>query len=421
MNELSSIVRQLWRRSTGALPQVAALGTAQAFAAFCGFGATVLWARTMPQADFGEYRLALSIVSIAGAFSLMGLGQVAIMSAAQAKDGNFAAIVRTKAIGNLVGSLFMFAAAIYYWRDGSIGLASALAAAAIVFPASNLSDVWNNWFNGKGWFGMLAKGRIAQGILPLLAIAIAIALAGDMNAVFLVLLVSMGGAALVNLLMLHFARRQLSNDERDTSLNAFGRHNTLALGFTALVPMDVLVLDHWHSTAEVAVYSMAVTIPLMLKGPLSIFGQFLAPRVYRAASMQDAWDGLRPTLLLLTLAFAAIGILGFAFLGEVMLLLFSDRYAAAVEPARWLWVVTCLVGSSTLLGIPLLATKKPFFVYGANVGYPLLLVSLFVALGSLGVIGLVIARIVAMIALAMFYCVGFLVVLSQERRLSADG
>jgi hypothetical protein len=220
--------------------------------------------------------------------------------------------------------------------------------------------------------------------------------------------------------MLHFAGRQLSNDERDTSLNAFGRHNTLALGFTALVPIDILILDHWHSTTEVAVYSLAVSLPLMLKGAFSVFSQLLAPRVYRASSIHAAWDSLRLPLLLLTSAFTAIGILGFTFLGEVMLLLFSDRYSASVEPARWLWLVTCLAGTSTLLGIPLLATRKPVFVYSVNVGYPLLLVSLFAALGFLGVNGFVIARIIAILGLAAFYCAGFMFVLAREKRLLND-
>ncbi len=414
------LTRMLRGRAETPLAKVAILGASQVVATACGFASTVVWARLMPQSDFGEYRLALAVVSIAGALSLMGLGQVAIMSAAQSRDGNFLAIVRTKAIGNLAGCLFIVAAAFYYWIEGSAILAGALFISACLFPAFNLSDIWNNWFNGKSWFGMLANGRIAQAILPLAGLAVAIGVGVEGSAVWLVLLVSMGGTGLLNLLMLHIARQRLSNLDRDDTLKAFGYHNTLALGFTALVPLDVIVLDHWHSATDVAVYTLAVTLPVMLKSVFSVFAQFLSPRVYQATSIQASWDRLRAPLLLLTAAFAALGILGFSFMDDALLILFSERYSAAIEPGRWLWLATCLAGSSTLLGIPLLATRKTFFVYGANIGYPLVLVSLFVALGPFGIIGMVIARITAIFALACFYCIGFYSILSREKRLSRN-
>lgn len=401
-----------------ALPQIAALGGSQAFSTLCGFTATVLWARMMPQVDFGQYRLALGIVSVAGAFSLMGLAQVAVMSAAKAKDGNLAAIVRTKSIGNLIGSLIILAAAVYYFLNGSIGFATALIAAAVLFPISNLSDIWINWFIGKSWFRSLASGRIVQGMLPVLAVGLALAV--GTHPVLLVLLVTMGGAGLISVFMLQFAFRRLSTEYRDKSLNALGRHHTLALGFTAVVPLDVLVLDYWYSASEVAVYAIAVSLPLTLKIAFSVFSQFLAPKIYSASRIQDAWNSLRLPLLALALVFSAIGILGFFYLGDVMPLLFSDRYAASIEPARWLWLATCVMGTSRLLEPVLLGTKKPFFVYAANVGYPLLYLIFFIALGSFGVIGFVIARIVAMLSLATFFCASFAVLLKKEKRRSEN-
>jgi len=391
---------------------VGMLGAAQVVTSLLGIATTVMWARFMPVELFGEFRVVLSIATFVAAFCLLGTGQAATMSAAQGKDGNFWPLLRAKLWANLLGAGGLLGAASYYaWHpDGSAALSLGLLVAALCFPLYNASELWMAWINGAGRLGGLALGRIVNSALGLLAVVLAAVLRLDL--LWQVLALVLVAQAVQNMAMLWSVWRRRRNSDEDQSIRAYGQHATIAMAFGSLLSLDMVLLNHVHDARAVAIYVLALQLPEQLKALYGVFGQALAPRIQAAATPAAAWLAMRRSFWAIAGGMALLGVIGYFLLPPVMLLLFSERYAEAASHARWLWLTLAFTGATSYLGSALLLTKKPIFVYMPYVGFALVTLALYALLVPLGVQGMILARIGAIAALAVFYVVGFMLYVS---------
>lgn len=384
------------------------LAAAQVVGLLCALGTTVLWTRFLPIELFGEFRTLLGIVGFVSAFCLMGTGQAALMSASRNADGNFLPLLRSKIIANSLASLALCGAALYhFWTaSGSASMGMGLLAAAALFPIYNTSDIWMPWINGKSRFVELALSRSLTSALGIAAIAV-VAFT-SVTHLWIVALVYFGLAAAQSVWGLVRTSRQRTNNTQDKSIPVFGLHSSIAMAFSGLLSLDVVILNHLYSAQDVAIYAVALQFPELLKRLFSVLDSTIAPKIYAASDFKAMWSEIRDSLLIITLGCIAVGVVGFLLLPPLTVFLFSERYAAAAEFGRWLWLAVACCGSTTLLAPALLATQKPFFVYAPYIGYPVFQAALFAALVSDGVGGLTIARIIGVVALALFYVAGFI-------------
>ena len=188
----------------------------------------------MPAETFGQFKVVLGVIGFAGTFCLLGIGQVALMSASSKADGNLARLIRAKLLANIGGALLILGAAAYYFwgRADSNALVRGLLAAAIIFPFYNSSDLWMSWFNGKGRFGSLAAGRLITSALALCAVLLMVFI--HIEEVWLAVILFLVLLSAQNVLMLSRALRLRDNAEHNEDLMRFGRHATLALMFNSL-------------------------------------------------------------------------------------------------------------------------------------------------------------------------------------------
>lgn len=388
----------------------------QAFGSVCALATTVVWARLMPAETFGEFKVLMGIIGFVSAFCLLGAGQASIMSAAKYADGNFLLILRSKIMTNLIASLALAACAAYYaWsQSSSLNVALALLAAAFLFPIYNTTDVWMAWINGKGRIRELALSRAIVAALG--AGAIFVAAIMGVGQLWIIVLVYLGALATQSAVRVMRVLARLSNDVVDPSIITFSHHSSFAMAFTSLLSLDVVILNHVYSPQDVAIYVVALQFPDLLKRMYSVLDAILAPRIYSARGFAAMWKDIRVYFLTITAGCIAVGAVGFYLLPPLTILLFSSRYAQAAEYGRWLWLAVACCGATTLLGSAVLATKKPFFVYAPNIGYPICLAALFLLLVGDGVAGLTWARVIAVVALAAFNVAGFIYCLRASQK-----
>jgi O-antigen/teichoic acid export membrane protein len=339
------------------------------------------------------------------------------MSASKNADGNLAGLVRAKFLANVGGAVLVLSAAGYFafGREGADVIVYGLVATAILFPVYNISDVWISWLNGKSRFAELATGRMVTAALSLISVGLLVVLGVAKLWVAAALYFFL--MSIQNILMLGRSFSLRTNNEQDEGAIAFGRHATVAMMFSSLMAIDVLVLEYFHSLTEVAIYAIALLFPEQIKALFAIFNQVFTPRMCRSASVTEFWMGFRIQFFLLTAGFVMIGVVGFLLIPVLTVLLFSERYVEAAKYGKWLWVTVAVLGSSTFLGIALTSMRKRIALYASAVGYPVLLTVLFVAMARRGVEGMVVARMTATAFLAVFYVVAFNVVMKQEGQL----
>ena len=370
----------------------------------------------MPQETFGQFKVVMAFLGVVSAFCLLGTSQAAVMSASKGADGNLALLLRGKFLANIGGAILILGGAAYYaWLRNSSGpVAIALMAAALFFPLYNTSDVWIAWLNGKSEFRVLANGRIVTALLTFVTV-LTLGLVGDTD-VWVIVVVLVAALSAQNAFLLSKALKYRSGAIEDKTLICLGRHATVAMLFSALLALDVVILDYYFNPGDVAIYAVALLFPDQIRAIFSIFIQTISPRMYRYESLIELWAGFRTEFLVLTLGFVFIAVLGF-FLFPVMIpWLFSEKYAVAAEYGKWLWLTIGLLGSTSFLGVALTARHSLITIYATGVGYPLCLGALYFYWIEEGIEGMVTARIVATCAMAALFVGAFAILLWRERR-----
>jgi len=395
------------------------LGVSHAMTLLLGLASTVVWTKWMPVETYGQFKVIQGVISFAAAFCLIGASQVALMSATSNADGNLARVLRRKLLANLGGSLLILSAAGYYFliRTDSGAIAAGLVSAAVLFSLYNLSDLWMAWFNGKGSFGQLAVGRLVASALALCTVLILVVF--QISYVWQAVVIFLGLVVVQNVLMLKWALRLRENSNCDIEILQYGRHASIALMFTNILGLDVVFLENFHLAEEVALYSVALVLPTLLKTFFGIIGQVVAPQIYAADSLTNLWASFKGRFIWLTLGFVLLGLVGFMLIPKLVTLLFSHQYSAAGDLSKWLWLVIASVGSFTYLGSALLATKNKYHIYIPNAGYTILLIMLSIVFIDYGAGGMIYARCISAILLATYYCVAFFVYISKRNQLSA--
>jgi hypothetical protein len=177
--------------------------------------------------------------------------------------------------------------------------------------------------------------------------------------------------------------------------------------FGGLIGLDVVILNHRFSAKEVAIYAVAQVFPDLMKSLFSVFNQLFSATINSGQSIPDFWQSFRYKFLFTTLLFSVVGLSGFWLIPMATEFLFTDIYARAGGASCWLLMVTAIFGSTTFLGSALIATKRLVFVYVTYVGYPLVVLILYLAFCNFGLEGMIGARILATVLLSIFYSSGF--------------
>jgi hypothetical protein len=186
-----------------------------------------------------------------------------------------------------------------------------------------------------------------------------------------------------------------------------------------LLALDVVMLDHYHKPSDVAIYVVALLFPDQIKAIFSIVTQTISPRMFRETNLPELWANFRREFLYLTLGFSLIGVIGFFLMPSVTTLLFSEKYTAAAEYGKWLWLTFGLVGSPVFLGIALTARHSLIPIYASSVIYPICLGALYFYWVEEGVKGMIAARVLAACGLAAIYVGAFAMHLRREQRCGA--
>ena len=400
----SNLLKFLQRKGVANL---GVLALAQAATMITGLLTNVIWARYMPQETYGGFKVVFNIVNIVGSFCLLGIGQAALMSAAQRVDGNLQGLIRSKLLANVGGSALILIASAYYafGKQSSPSIAQALVVAAILFPVYNISDIWMAWLNGRSSFAKLTRGRVLASAILMLVLASA-SFVGVIK-LWVVLLVYFVLSGIQNALMLIQIYSARENDRSDPNILSFGRHSSIAMMFGGLIGLDVVILNHRFSAKEVAIYAVAQVFPDLMKSLFSVFNQLFSATINSGQSIPDFWQSFRYKFLFTTLLFSVVGLSGFWLIPMATEFLFTDIYARAGGASCWLLMVTAIFGSTTFLGSALIATKRLVFVYVSYVGYPLVVLILYLAFCNFGLEGMIGARILATVLLSIFYSSGF--------------
>ncbi|MBT89140.1 MAG: hypothetical protein CMN79_01445 [Spirochaetales bacterium] len=364
-----------------------------------------LWTRFVSKEIYGQYQLILSFSGIAGIFCLVGLGESLSISAAKKNDGNLSVIILIKFGVSIAAAIGLGVVSHYYW-DKDPSLARGILWLSCLFPLLQLSTIRQVWFNAKGWFALLILSNFLFALAPVLALAIIVFLGHTQSTVFFVITVQGVNAVLaVAFILFLMARRE--NAKKDWKAIKYGFHASLAALLGWMILTDKMFIYKYLSASDVAVYSIALVFPDQIRVLFSLFNQILLPQIYAAGNVQEAWQYIKPKLIILSFFFISLGVIGFFAIPKVIPYLFSEKYASSVPYAKWLWLFQCIVAPTTYLANILRAQQKVKFTYLFSISHPLLLFISFFILIRFGLPGIVAAKIFSYIYAGVFFLISF--------------
>ena len=376
------------------LYQLIVTGGCSAATLAIGFIVNVIWARFFPPETFGSFRLLLNAVNIGTALSLVGVGTAVMMSAANKNYGNIKILFWQRLAANMLLSLVTLTGYQIFAQHQLFTEVpeAAIIITALLFPLYNLTDIWTNWLNGSLQFNRLAFGRITKALLGLFAISLFAMI--EQPALFQIALMFFGLMSLQNIIYLYSLIKQTKNLRTDKKTISFNKHLSLAGGFAALTSLDVILLGLYFPMRVVAIYAVCLIFPEAIKALNAVINQVAAPRTFLQMSPNVFWRKYKNIIFAFFFFWLAMGLIGFVYLPDFIELAFTRKYYEAGNYAKYLWLATCIVATSSMLSMYVIGQKKTSYVYLQQIGYPVILLIGYFLLVSNEVAGLIAARII---------------------------
>lgn len=255
------------------------LSLTQGIGIIFGIATSALFAHYLSETEYGIYRYILSLAVLFSVFSLTGLGQSILQTAAKKYYGFYQETVSINFIYNF-GVLFsaLIGAGYYFYKENFI-LASGCFLIALLQPVINSFQFTPTYLQGSGRF---RETTILQGIkTAFVSIASLLALYLTQHVVILVgvYLTSNALANLASHLWYRPKKTAVIPPELYTKYLSYAKHTSIRniLG-SVVYRLDSIVIFTYLGATELAIYTIANIIPEQIKGSIKNLATLLIPK-----------------------------------------------------------------------------------------------------------------------------------------------
>ncbi len=248
------------------------LTIAQGFNSLVIFCMALAYARFVDKESYGTYQFILSLMGIAGAVSLTGLGSAVTRAIAQQKKYSSVFLFWKAILWNSGTAVVALAMAAYYVFQENTVIGSSLLLVSIVGPFFNTFQTYEAPFVGRKLFGTVATLQILRGSIVALALLAAVLLSGNPLVMFATYL--LGHTVVTGAFYLYghrtFATKNNVDDE--TSEAATNEIITTSKNFSVMNvigkisgELDRILLFHFLGPVQVATYTFALAAPRQIQ------------------------------------------------------------------------------------------------------------------------------------------------------------
>ena len=256
------------------------LTIARAMFIVSAFILSIAFANLLPLEVFGTYQFVLSLVTIAGAFTLTGMNTVVMQGTARGFGGMLIWGFKRRLIWGLTVSVILLAGAVYYVLNDNHTLAGALIIASVFVPLLESFKLYRSYLVGKKDFKRNTLFSVYYQIIPLFVLLAALYLS---NSVIVILFTYFVSNTLV-VAFLFFTTKTLSAQEENRDIDDEGFRYSTHLSFLGVINkvagnIDKILIFHFLGAAPVAIYHFAAAPPRQLRSLNKILEALLAPKL----------------------------------------------------------------------------------------------------------------------------------------------
>lgn len=268
----------------------------QISSAVIALGLTIAFANLIPIETYGTYRYILATYALISIAALPGIDTAVLQSVSRGFDRSFMEGVRIKFRWSLLGTFGGLLYAGYLYAQGSPVMANLFIIMAIAVPFMESFALYTSFLNGKKQFRLWAVLDICTQVVSA-AVLLATLFYTD-NIVAIVLAYFVPNMALRLLATLYVRASAAKDSEQDPGLRSYSRSMTAFQIISRLISsIDQIVLYHFLGPAQVAIYSLAIAIPMRIQSVLRITGTLALPKYAKRDSRDIATSLPRKMIL----------------------------------------------------------------------------------------------------------------------------
>ncbi len=315
----------------------------QAVGLICGLGIAYGFGHWMAMAVFGEYNLALSIISLVAIVSLPGMNTAMLQSLGKGFDFSLEQGVKTRIKWSFWGIPILIALAIYYYFQGSDTFPTTLLIVAIFFPLLESFQSTRMFFLSRKRFDLQAAYTVLSSVLTAILIIGSILLTKNLLVILAGYLL---GQIIPAVLSYSKAKTLVVNNKQDKGLTSYAKFLTaLQILPTAAAHLSNIILASLLGVEQLAIYVVATKFPGMVQKNFDVFYKPVTAKLANQNNSQHA-NAVKTHLL----KFIGLGILMaggiWVFVPFLIRVFYSAAYLESIALARlYAW---------SLLSLPLI-------------------------------------------------------------------
>ena len=335
----------------------------QAVSAAAGLLLAIGFANLLPSDVYGKYKFILSLAGIITTFTLTGMGTAVTQAVARGLEG----VYRTGFWVQLKWSVFMMlvasGGATYYFLNGDRVVGFSLLIVGVSSPIIESASLYVAYLNGKKDFRAGARYGIVRSLIPVAAVLTTIFFTKDV--VLIVLAFFLSHAVTSSVLYLWVLNAYRPAHEIDETNITYSKHvSFMNIVSTVASQADKILIFHYLGATQLAIYSIAFTIPGQLKIAVKTVTSLIFPKL-SSATLETIRSSIYPKAARLLLGFSLI-IGAYILIAPFIYQLIFPRYLAAIPLSQAL-AIGYLFSPALLFSETFNAQKKQREMYIAKI------------------------------------------------------
>lgn len=245
---------------------------------------TAVLANVLSPTEFGTYKYVLSVAGFLLILTVPGTNITIIRSIARGFHGSIADLQKFKLFWCFVATIVTVAVSCIYFYKGNSLIGSLMLIAGIGMPVTAFLSNYSSILHGYSQFRQLSITNIFVRVVHYGSIIIATISTKNILFIIATYYVSL---AVAQLIALKFALTKVTKGTSiDPEARRFSNHNNVLDAFSILSQqIDKILLFQYIGAFELALYSIAITPPDILRGFMKNISSFLMPRMAKYQSL----------------------------------------------------------------------------------------------------------------------------------------
>lgn len=244
-----------------------------------GLLTTVAFAHVLDENEYGIYRYIIGLAVIFSTFSLTGLGQAILQTAAKKWYGFYNETFQINILYSLPIAFLALGGSIYYWINNNETLALGCLAIALIQPIINVFQFIPTFLQGAGRFKESTLVHTMKSIVSALISLVTLFL--TQNIIWLIV-AYLGGQAITNIISnLWYRPHSHTPTPKDefTRYVAYAKHTSIrGLILNVAFRADNVIVFTQLGAVELAIYTIANVIPEQIKNTFKSLSTLLLPK-----------------------------------------------------------------------------------------------------------------------------------------------